>query len=393
MLFIAILLPLFSFSIEGSLTIQMISLGIFILAGLHAKLKSTRGRRNFGMDAATLIICFFIPATSLLAITISRRIDLIPQTIAFMFCGISARVLITVFGIEKLLKIFVFASCALAITLFTLEFHSLIESLQLTLTASGIRMRFSPLNSHPNLIGHIFGVSFFCCSVYVLWHNKNRKKLWYVSLTSSVISLLIIGATSSRGALVALLCGAISIYISHFLQNKNIHKKIINNIIILSIVLTTITFVNYSSILEYFSDLFEANSDYRGIDSGMSGRTDNWPFIILMSLKTISGIITGHGIRSWDDNKFEMATDSSYVNLLWESGVFLTIAVISLFGHKIYVSARSKRTFESDLVLSIMVFAFVESIVARYLLSIGNSASLIILIIALTPTTYYSTKK
>jgi len=393
LLFIGIILPLFSFSIEGSLLIQMIALSIFLLSAALAQLQNPQGRHTFGMDNTTLIICFLIPIISLLAISLAGRIDLVPQTLAFMACAIAARMLVTVYGIEKICKVFIYANCSIAIIVFFLEFNSLISSLQLSTGSSGGRNRFSPFNSHPNLVGHIFGIAFLCCSVYAIWHRNHKNKIWFLTLASSIISIAIVSAASSRGALIATLCGFSSIFISRMLKGKKVKRTASISTFIIVIVIMVGTITKFDSIQNYFSELFEINSQFRGVDSGMSGRTDNWPFIISYSLETVDGVIIGHGIRSWDDDKFDMATDSSFVNMLWESGVFLTIAVIMLFVKKIHAAAKAENSYISDLILSVLVFALIESIVARYLLAIGNSGSLIILVFILTPVSYFSGRK
>ncbi len=384
-LFVSLTTLLFGLNTENDETVHVIGSLSFIFAGVVAIHRWYRKKRFFELDKATVLICLIIPAASFSALALDMRLDLMPQTLAFLLCALSARALTIANGIESNVRLFVYASCAIVFATLVFEFDLLIESLSFAVNSFGTRVRFSPFNNHPNLTGHIFGVACICSSIYVFWHKRNRDIVWYLAIIASIASSAMIAAASSRGATIAAFFGIASVYVAHLLQNKDKWRLLTINALIGSVVFILLLSVNTKITIEYFSELFELNSTYRGIGSGLTGRIDNWPVIIRLSLETFSGTMIGHGIRSWDGSLLRIATDSSYVNFLWEFGVFITLAIIALLLRKIHFTVAFSRSLVLDLYLAILVFVAVESIVARYMLGIGNPASLIVLVVLLTP--------
>ncbi|MGJ0486523.1 MAG: O-antigen ligase family protein [Methylomicrobium sp.] len=385
-LFIAFLLLLFGLYGDSGSAIQIVGMMFFIFAGTIDLIKARCNKRLFRLDGATIIICFLVPIFSCFALLLNQQFELIPQTLAFMLCAFAARTLILVNGVEKTIRVFIYAAITMTVLTLIFEYDMLVESLKFSINERGGRVRFSPFDNHPNLTGHIFGLSFLCCALYAYWHKYYRDKLWLaILMISSVACLVILGATSSRGALVGTFLSLFAVYAAHILHGANITRKLIINAAVGVLTVFALAFSNPEKITEYFSELFELNSTYRGFDSGLTGRTDNWSVIVAMSLDSFSGVVFGHGMRSWDHDLYGIATDSSYINSLWESGVFLTASISIMLLRKIYLAGMAERSFVSDFYLAILVFSAMESLVARYLLGIGNPASLMILIILLTP--------
>lgn len=384
-LFIGLLLLLFSLYGNGGSVIQVIGMLFFILAGAISILKVRWNKRLFSLDGATVLICFLLPIFSCIALLLGQKFELIPQTLAFMLCAFAARTLILVNGVTKIIRLYIYASIAMTALTLIFEYEMLVKSLKFAVNELGGRVRFAPFDNHPNLTGHIFGLAFICCTVFTYWHRDKRNKFWFVSMFTSVVCLFILGATSSRGAFVGTFFALFAVYTAHVLRGTIIDRKVIIHSLVGVFACFILVFLNMENIANYLSELFELNSMYRGLDSGLTGRTENWSVIVTMSLESFDGIVFGHGIRSWSVDLYGIATDSSYVNSLWESGVFLTAAVIMLLIKKIYLSGMEIRTYLTDFYLAILVFAAIESIVARYLLGIGNPASLMILIVLLTP--------
>jgi len=384
-LFIAFLLPLFGTYGDKGSVIQVIGMLFFILAGAICVIRVRLNKRLFKLDGATILICFLLPIFSCFALLLNQQPELIPQTLAFMFCALAARALILVNGVIKTIRLIIYVSITMTALTFFIEYEKLVQSLHFAIGEDGGRLRFSPFDNHPNLTGHIYGFSFLACTVYLYWHKDKRDKFWFVSMLTSVACLFILGGTSSRGAFVGTFVALVAVYAAHLLHGVNLGRKVINIGVVVVLSFFIMVLINPEKIADYFSELFELNSSYRGFDSGLTGRSDNWTVIFAMSLESFDGIVFGHGIRSWITSVYGIATDSSYINSLWESGVFLTVAIIIMMATKVYFAGMASRSFLSDFYLAIFVFAAIESIVARYLLGIGNPASLMILLILLTP--------
>jgi hypothetical protein len=390
-LFIALVLLLFGVHPQYGNTVQMVAVSFFIFEGLVsfaeiAILKKSESRTycdNF--DLSVYLLCVALPILSVIALVFNGQPELLLQTITFMFCAISARLIILRKGVDTVLNTFIYVSFLLVLITVSFEPTALLDGLRFATNESGGRARFEPFYSHPNLTANIFGVVLLSCANHVCWFYKIKNKMWYLALFSSVFSAVILFSTSSRGGMVATCCALLTLYFAHLIKASIKHRAKMLNILWIVIVLVTLAIMTKGNSIEYLSDLFELNSEFRGLDSGLTGRSDNWPKIVALSVKSTDGVVFGHGIRSWDGGEFEIATDSSYVNTLWESGVIMTSLIIMLLLRKIFFFFKMARSFATDVYLVVLVFATVESVVARYLLGIGNPGSLIFLAMLLTP--------
>jgi hypothetical protein len=193
----------------------------------------------------------------------------------------------------------------------------------------------------------------------------------------SFVSLL---ATSSRGALFALLLACPFLLLKRF---KSLSLSARFNVLVASGVLAFFMLgalsLNFEGVLEYINDHLELDSDQRGVGSGLTGRSDNWPIILTRFFNDPVGVFLGNGYRSWDVTVEGIETDSSYINLLWEFGVVFFCTFVLLLLYKGASAWWRNSNFVNDTICALIVFVIAEAVVARYMLAIGNPASLMLL--------------
>ena len=99
--------------------------------------------------------------------------------------------------------------------------------------------------------------------------------------------------------------------------------------------------------------------------------------------------VLGGGFRSSGPDVIGFSTESSYITILLESGVFIGAAVILVFAYSPIkalklTSPQDRHASSLILVASFLTFVIVESIFNRYLLAIGNPTSLLSLLVLFT---------
>jgi len=140
-----------------------------------------------------------------------------------------------------------------------------------------------------------------------------------------------------------------------------------------------------------FADqVLQLSQEYRGIDSGFSGRFDKWR--ATANVLSDGSWIFGKGIRS-SDSMQDNLIDNSYLVILYEVGLIPLLLITWRF---LYVSRRFlSGYFQSTdkeqryvcLVCGMLMAVFlVNNIVARFLFSVGNPYSLAALLLFATPT-------
>ena len=137
--------------------------------------------------------------------------------------------------------------------------------------------------------------------------------------------------------------------------------------------------------------MFDLNTKQRGLDSGGTGRFAIWQHGVEYIANRDWEIFIGSGLRS--ANLFP--TESSYINIGIESGVFLTAAILVCLLSLLAYSFRRQLSEESGYRFAFytLLFAMFQSVFNRYLIAIGNPFSLCILIIAARASLRLKTRK
>lgn len=357
--------------------------GVFLFIASIFFLKKKRvnlSRRGVWIDEMSIVVLLLIPFFSIIALVFFGDIELVFQTLIFMSAAFAAKYISLEMDIKSIAVSFLNASVLMILAVLIFQSDNLIESLALAEAYGAGRIRFSPFENHPNLTGHIFGVCCVVSFVYSYWAKCKSGLYFYSAAVVCIFSFLFVAAASSRGGILATTAGVISFLVLNWYRRNSIKSILVGGFILFFLLIGFYIYFDPFGEGGYISELFELNSEYRGVDSGLTGRSDNWPIIVFKSLEDVQGILLGHGIRSWSTDLQGIATDSSYVNQLWESGLILSVLLFLIIFRKLFKLALGMRSFEKDIVFSVIFFTMVESIVARYMLGIGNPASLLILI-------------
>jgi hypothetical protein len=139
----------------------------------------------------------------------------------------------------------------------------------------------------------------------------------------------------------------------------------------------------------FVTTMLELDSNLRGVSSGGTGRTELWARGVATFFQDPLMFLFGGGFRSSNPDVIGFSTESSYISILLDSGAFFGAAVISVFWYAplkaLKIVPRAERHGSRLILLpSLMTFLIVESVFNRYLLAIGNPASLMSLLILLS---------
>jgi O-antigen ligase len=190
-------------------------------------------------------------------------------------------------------------------------------------------------------------------------------------------------AASARSSLIGLaVAGAVGVFLEYgFKRTLSLTSVRIG---ILAVVVVCVAFAERVGM--FFTRMLELDSSTRGISTGGSGRTELWARGVDTLFSDPKLFIFGGGFRSSNSDLIGFSTESSYISILLDSGAFLGAATIAIFLYapiKALQITPPQERHASTLILAaaFMTFILVESIFNRYLLAIGNPASLLSLLV------------
>lgn len=377
--FLSYMTPELSTSIQLAPLALFAALVYFKLIGSHSVLDAVGSL----FEADGLL---FILSVSLLMIAPSLASGLsqsLGTAVLMASCLVLARIYMTFVPFQEVLEAY-FWSGIVSIGLFTLlAFGSLMQSIQ-TLE------RFSPFSFHPNLLAFLLA-GYFCVMVWKFMTGGWRMKV--LAGVFGTLCLVITFFASSRGSIVGILAGcglAASMVVARARKGRRI-KLLKPSLLVVALMLGIIVSVwNLQwtkDAYEYTDQVLQLTQDYRGLDTGLTGRWDRWK--VVMRVFTDGTFLVGRGIRSTDQEPI----DNSYLVILYEIGlvplVLITWRFFSISGRYFRNYFRSANQAERDFYLAcclLMAVFLVNNIVARFLLSVGNPYSLAALLLFATPT-------
>jgi exopolysaccharide production protein ExoQ len=134
-----------------------------------------------------------------------------------------------------------------------------------------------------------------------------------------------------------------------------------------------------SSAWDYLDNALDITSPYRGIGSGLSGRTENWA--VTIQLLQRGSWLWGEGYRA--GNSLDLFIDNGYLVAWYELGIIPLILIaaryLALFSHAFQLHTDTKGNeagWWAGLCLILAVF-LTNNVVARYLFGMGNPFSLL----------------
>jgi hypothetical protein len=299
-------------------------------------------------------------------------------------CLIFARLYMAVVPIREVLEAFFWSgilSVAIFVPMSLAVFTQSIETLA----------RFSAFSFHPNLLAFVLA-GYFCVMVWKFVTGDWRMKI--LAGVAGFLCLVIIFFASSRGSIVGILGGGffvagITIAGRRGQQRKGVLRtRLLAAAVMLGLFLYVQNLEWTHKTYAFVDQVLQLSQQYRGIDSGFSGRFDKW-------VATVNGLsdgnwILGKGIRS-SDSMQDNLIDNGYLVILYEIGLipaalitwrFLSVSRRILSGY--FHSTKEERNtwFACGLLMTVFL---VNNIVARFLFSVGNPYSLLAFFLFVTP--------
>jgi hypothetical protein len=252
-----------------------------------------------------------------------------------------------------------------------------------------IDRRFSVEGMHPNLLG-------FCCagfaSVLICSAVLMRTRLRWLSAAAAVINLTIIYLASSRGSLIAILLACFTVAGIHGLRmlkyaaigKPGALKKLLAILVVTYFVVLCGTFggpmLMKSQLGQDVVERLEIFSQYRGIDTGLTGRLETWQWVyndynaidFWLGLGPRKSVIVAGNI------------DNGYIVVLLENGllaggcIIFRMFYVTIVYMWIALRTKDKCEYKASLSLAFVSVVFLmNNVVARYLFGIGNPFCLI----------------
>ena len=300
-------------------------------------------------------------------------------------CLILARLYMAVVPVREVFEAF-FWSGILSVSIYIpLSFADLMQS------ATTLE-RFWNFSFHPNLLAFVLA-GYFCAMVWKFLTGDWRMKV----LTGLVgpVCLIIIFFASSRGSIVGIIAGGSLIAATAILgakretQRKVLRFGLLGVAALLGLLLLIRNRPWAQDASSFVDQVLQLSQDYRGIDSGFSGRLNKWN--ATLQVFSDGTWLLGHGIRT-SDSMEDQLIDNSFLVILYEIGmlplILITLRFLSISSKFVSGYFRVKEEQERYLCLScslLMVVLLVNSVVARLLFGVGNPYSLLALFLFAAP--------
>ncbi len=395
-----------------STTVKLTLIDALIVAGCFTAFWSNAD--SVGALARPLIFVFLFGAASLAILTGKvRRVATTPTELILYAVGIlsgavsvllsedysiqftayyfGAIVLVSVLArtvsLERLLDLGALVTILCILACAIVERHDLVSALAITIGKHGM-LRFSPLDNHPLLTGDIFGGgSILLIRRFYISRNFREKCLMLVGILFAWVFVLAASARSSVVALAA--AAAFAIIVELRLMNTLFSKRA--GFVLVAIAACILIYIGPGH--KYLQAILAVDNSYRGVGSGATGRTDLWMHGINTLTSDPTRLAVGAGLRSSEAESIGFSTESSYLTILLDSGLFLGSALISLFisapvrALKLSRSAPdASNTFA--FLPSFFVFLLVQCFFIRDLVGLGNPISLMTLFFIMSLSMY-----
>lgn len=361
--------------------VQIAPLAVLALAALIGMVLASRRQLRKTVSSLLhpsfilLLVALLIP---LLSSGFSGHTREVEYALLLVGTLITVRVILSVLTIEEVLRAFAAASVFCSIAL-VIEAHTALSVSAVT----GVRFGLSTF--HPNLIGFLLA-GFFSVQLWAFQTSSQLKPLWVV-LCSVEVGIIVLA--SSRGSIVAVGAGLLAVTGLSLTKSVKVHKLALIRWqtagIVMAITIGVFLLSRTSALhtwVSYVSDALKLHDPYRGLDTGLTGRTTTWAKTIEV-LNEKSSWITGDGFRSRDE-LIDSSIDNGYLALLYEAGLIVAFIVVVKFFYITYIAARrylvSVEPRDSQLLLAVvccLVVFLTNNLVARYLFGIGNPFSII----------------
>lgn len=363
----------------GGIGVAMQALALGLLFGAVAYAVILRRIGEFRATYAELVM-YTVGIVSLALCVLRGEDTLVVASLGLLIAIIVISILSRVLTLERFLDVGATVALLCVITCIVTERANVVHALSISVGRTGL-VRLTPLNNNPNLTGYIFGAGSILMVRRVLLTKSKLERA--VMILATLLSWSFILAASARASIIALTGAAIVALLFQFRGSRLMSFQWLS----LSFLGCTLFGVVFAAkIGKYLSRILELGSNTRGIGSGGSGRFGLWLRGIAALFDDPITLIFGGGFRSSGSDLIGFSTESSYVTILLDSGLFIGFAVILLFWYSPIKALRLAPSADwqaNSLILlpSFLTFLIIESVFNRYLLAIGNPTSLLTLMI------------
>lgn len=360
---------------------QVLSLGLIVMQNIATSLNGSKNRPGSFRSCMTLLSIFLIAIVPLLSIAnnfFNFELYYVEYSVIFLFAVFSIYFAVCTIEFRIIFNSFLYAAVAITLTILFTKSGLLRETLAISYDPVNGLNRFNPFGLHPNLVGHIFGgfaVMFFCTMLY---EQTLVRKAFFAGMTG--ISFLFCIAASSRGGFLAGIAGIGAVYSMAVWRDK-VRRQYLLLFLLLALFAVLVT-KGGGKLTTYLASIFEFHSGDRGVGSGLTGRTENWDKLLHTVFSSVTFMLFGNGLRTGSVEVLGYDIDNSYLNLLYEIGLpCTTLFVMLVVGctNRLRKGMLQAPDSVKAVAVGMLVFILFESVVARYLLSIGNPVSLYIL--------------
>jgi hypothetical protein len=303
-------------------------------------------------------------------------------TIIFLGTLILASILARSVPLERLLDIGAVTAFACVLTALLVDGRDFYRALSISMTRHGL-FRYGPLNTHPVLMGLIFGVGSILMARQAILATTISHRV--AMIAGSLLAGIFIIAASARGALLSLSIAAITAVVLDVRFGKGTHLKLMGACVVAAGVLA---FSVGNNIAAYLDAILQIHSSGRGLDSGLSGRDVLWARGISTLVSDPVLLFVGGGLRSSELATIGFLTENSYITILLDSGLFIGGSLIFAFFYALVNARRLSRDADTSdtsrqmlFLVPLLVFVLVQSFFERQLLAVGNPASLLVLLV------------
>lgn len=352
------------------------SLAIILLAFFLLFTGKVKGLSKYG--GVSVASGALITLLALIGSTLSQDMQSSLYALVFLLTWVSIVIILQKYSMSELLRSFAYGGSVSVLIYIVASGFKIGGALTATGDSITIDDRSTgPFMTHPNLIAHTMAV-FVILSIFQASSEKIIGKL--IFYFTACLGTLIILSTSSRGGLVALVLAS---FIGYLIVYRANFKLIL--LFVLGVVFACLYVVFFNpEFIERLSMIMDLNSTQRGINSGFSGRQDLWLMVISQFFTMNIPFVWGGGFRNEWLSEFISAVDNGYIVSIAEVGFISLLVVLVRLILAMRQSVRRVRFNPNSIdatIISLVLFILAESVVARYLLAIGNAASVIVLFI------------
>lgn len=308
--------------------------------------------------------------------------EVVGSSVAFLIVIVLISIVGRSVSLERLLDSGAAVALLCVITCVVVERATVLQALSITVGRNGL-LRLMPLENHPDMTGYIFAAGSILLVRRALVSKSTLERMMMAAAT--LLSWTFILAASARSSIIALFAAGLMAIVFEFRRSRLVSFKWIS---ISAVCIAIIGVLFFAKIAKYLRGILELDSGVRGVGSGGSGRLELWWRGIATLFNDPVTLAVGGGFRSSAAELIGFSTESSYITILLDSGLFFGSAIILLFWYAPIKALRltvPQARHSSKLVLlpCLLTFIVVEAVFNRYLLAIGNPASLVTLIILL----------